>query len=188
MKLIKEVNLFENKRLLIGINVAAIVLMFIFMALFYGLGSQIAPDTETSINLFDIADNYFIPIVLFLLFYLLMIIVHELIHGLFFKLFAPNGKVFYGFKSGMAYATSPGNFYNKWQMFIIAIGPFAIISIVLTILFYIFNIEVYTYAAITGMHAGSCAGDFYYIYLIFTSPKGTQFEDTEVGINLYLPN
>ena len=66
--------------------------------------------------------------------YFILIIIHELIHGAFFKLFDPKGKVKFGFKNGVAYATSPHSFYSKGKFAIILLAPFLGISVGLFLL------------------------------------------------------
>lgn len=183
---IKEVNLFEDKKLLITLNIASLLLMVLFIFIFYALGLALAPNLEDAWSFMNITSNYFLRIFYYFLVFIVIITVHELIHGFFFKLFTPNGKVRFGFKAGMAYTTSPGNFYSKGQMFVIAISPFMIITTILIIILYLLNVSVLLFAIFAALHAAGCSGDFYYVYLVMTSPKGTQFEDTEVGISLYV--
>ncbi|WP_370622734.1 DUF3267 domain-containing protein [Paraliobacillus ryukyuensis] len=105
-------------------------------------------------------------------------------HGLFFKLFKPSAKVKFGFKSGMAYATSPGSMYNKSQFFTIIIMPFILISFMLFIIF-LFGVNGMFLYFLFAMHAGGCIGDFYFCYLIVKQKEDIYIEDTEKGINLF---
>lgn len=98
-----EVNIMENKKFVWGLNILAVALIFPFAFVFGMIGSWlIAKGSQYS----ELAVSE-----VWLLFplYILLIVVHEAIHGIFFKIFCPENPVKYGFKwkSGMAYATSP---------------------------------------------------------------------------------
>ena len=160
--------------------------MFIMILLFFILGLNLAPSFENTVSLDNFISNPLIKILINIVIVFIIIVIHELIHGLFFKVFTPHGKVKFGFKSGMAYATSPGNLYNKIQMSIIALAPFLFISLALTLIMIYFNINIISYSVLAGLHAGACVGDFYYIYLLVKAPQETVIEDTEQGIRLYI--
>lgn len=186
MKLIKEVEIIEDKQLIKRLNIAGIVLMIGMVIPFFILGLKIAPDFSTAINLNDFIDNDWLVLIINLIILFAIVLIHELIHGLFFKVFKPEGKVKFGFKAGMAYAASPGNFYTKFEMFVIAFAPFFFITLGLTLLMYFLNIDIISFVVLAAIHAGGCVGDLYYVYLLIRAPKGAQVEDTEQGIRIYV--
>lgn len=186
MKLIREVNILEDKKIIVKLNIVGVILMFVWFIPFFLIGLNFAKDFDNAVSFDKYIANPLIRILLHILILLIIVVIHELIHGLFFKFFTPRGKVKFGFTSGMAYATSPGNYYTKWQMFIIAVAPFVGITVGLTLLMYYLNIDIVSYATIASLHAGACVGDFYYVYLLLKAPKGTMVEDTEQGIRLYV--
>ncbi|WP_161946081.1 DUF3267 domain-containing protein, partial [Streptococcus suis] len=98
----------------------------------------------------------------------ILIVVHEAIHGLFFKIFCPENPVKFGFKwkSGMAYATSPGSLYNRMQMLVISLAPFVVISLGLIMVAVFWGMDVSLYLILATMHAAACVGDFYHAYLL----------------------
>ena len=57
----------------------------------------------------------------------LMFVVHECIHGIFFKLFSPKNKVYFGAANGMIYCAIPGDVYTVYVL-ISSIAPFVIIT------------------------------------------------------------
>lgn len=114
---------------------------------------------------------------------LIIVVIHELIHGLFFKLFAPNSRVKFGFKSGMAYASSPGSIFSRGEFIIILLAPFVIITLIGITLMVFYPHGSYKYILI--LHTAACAGDFYFAFIIFANKHLTYCEDTEVGITLY---
>lgn len=178
MKLIKRINLIENKKVLYLLNFFSILLLIISLVTLSYLTLK-----STGSESFEITGP--LEIILFGLSCLLIIPIHELIHALFFKVFHPQGKVQFGFKNGMAYATSPNSYYSKFQFFIIGIAPFIFIASFLIILFMLKMISVFFFVCLASIHTAGCVGDFYWIYLLVKAPKNALIEDTEVGINFY---
>ncbi|MCI5870586.1 MAG: DUF3267 domain-containing protein, partial [Streptococcus sp.] len=105
---IYEVNIMENKKFVWGLNILAAVLIFPFAFVFGMIGSWLIANGSQYLELTVSEVWLLFPL------YILLIVVHEAIHGIFFKIFCPKNPVKYGFKwkSGMAYATSPGSLYN----------------------------------------------------------------------------
>ena len=114
-----------------------------------------------------------------------LIIFHELIHGIFFKLFNKEGKVKFGFKNGLAYATSPNSFYSRWQFLLILLAPFVLITLILWLLYAYREISPYAFVWLASFHGSACIGDFYFCYLVTKAPAHSYVEDTEQGINFY---
>lgn len=183
LTLIKELNLMENKKILFWLNVATIPLLVIF-GFFFSTVAIIFKETSGKLQ----KDVSLLSLLFLLIGFLVLILVHEGIHGLFFKLFNPNGKVKFGFKNGMAYATSPHSYYSKGAFSWISLAPFTLITIGLTILYNLNFLSLISYLTLVSLHASSCVGDFYFIWLLLQSPKNCLIEDTEQGINFYQIN
>lgn len=171
-KLIEEINLLENKKLVINLNIVAIVIVLVLtvLGIVFSGGFEIV--------------NGFVGVVWLCSGYLLSLVIHEAVHGIFFKTFHPEGKVKFGFKNGMAYATSPGSFYTKTQFFIISIAPFVVLTGLFLFLRFLGVNEAVVYL-IFALHTSGCVGDFYYCILLLNKPAGILVEDTEKGINFY---
>lgn len=181
LTLIQEMNLMKNRKVILWLNIATLPLLFVFGLFFSFVITLFSHNpTESSVLLTDLF--------IFLFSFFLVIIIHEGIHGFFFKLFNPIGKVKFGFKNGMAYATSPNSFYTKKAFTLIILAPFLLISLSLTILVLLGILAPITYVALGSIHASSCVGDFYFIWLLIKAPKSCLVEDTEQGINFYQRN
>ncbi|HEP1818692.1 TPA: DUF3267 domain-containing protein [Streptococcus suis] len=182
-KKLYEVNIMENKKFVWGLNILAVALILPFAFVFGMIGSWLIANSSQKLELTSSELGWG------LLLYFLLIVVHEAIHGLFFKIFCPENPVKYGFKwkSGMAYATSPGSLYNRMQMLVISLAPFVVISLALTMVAGFGMMNITLYFMLATMHAASCAGDFYYAYLLlFRFAKGNiAVEDTETGLIIY---
>lgn len=183
MKLIQEINILQNKKLAIVINLLGIPLIFVFGYLFTWIGT-IVLRLEFTTEQYTMKSFFY-----FLVLSIVLIIIHELIHGLFFKIYNPENKIKFGLKlkQGMAYAISPGSLYNRHQMLVISLAPFVLISLSLTVLAILGLLSAVTYVLIATLHAAGCVGDFYYVYLLLWKHRGVQIlaEDTETGIKIF---
>ena len=186
-KKVQSIDLLNNQKLILRLNLASILLMFIFLILFtmiaYGVSLPLIDTVITVVRTGFSQSSY--KWLIFLVCQFLLIMLHELIHGLFFKVFHPEGKVSFGFKNGMAYATSPGSLYSKTQYTWIAIAPFLLISILLFACYHQGLISPVFFVLTATLHAAACVGDFYWIYLVFKTPKHTLVEDTDAGISFH---
>lgn len=180
MELIKEVDIMNNKKAVICLNLIAVPVVFLFMFLFGAIASKIQGNLmvdEISLNI--------LRLMMGVLILFLILIIHELIHGLFFKLFNRKGKVKFGLKKGMAYATSLGSYYSKGCFVGVSLAPFVLISLLLFILLLLNALSPLEFVVLASVHAGGCVGDFYWVLLTLCSPKNSFIEDTEKGINFY---
>lgn len=177
MKQIYSLNLLENKKLMLWLNVVAMVLFIFFIFLFGTLINALKYNTNLDFNIIGIG--------LAMILYVVLIIVHELIHGLFMKLFKPTAKVKFGFEKFVAYATTPGTRYSRNQFLVILLSPFILLTGSLFLLVVFKIIHPMIFVIIGALHAGGCVGDFYMSGLVLKFEKGVLVEDTKVGIDFY---
>ncbi|WP_066186342.1 MULTISPECIES: DUF3267 domain-containing protein [Gracilibacillus] len=175
LELLKEINIIQNKKLVVWLNIWSIIIFVLLIA----LGLFILPAATIAIHI--------IPMLLFLLAMFVMFCFHELIHGMFFKMFAPGSKVKYGIKSGMFYAANPGVTYSKLPFVVIILMPFFIISCLLVMLS-LFPINLHALYVLFAIHTAGCVGDFYYIGVLNNRSLFREqlvVEDTDTGIKIY---
>ena len=178
MKLIKKINFMEEKKYVLGLNVAGLLLIFPFSMLFAKLTQLIFRADHYDFSGLDLA--------YLLVFTFILVVIHEYIHGFFFKFFGKGkAKVKFGFKNGMAYATSPGTFYHRKDFLVIGLAPFVLISLFLTLLAMLGLLSSTLYMPLASLHAAGCVGDFYIALLLLGQTDDILVEDTEVGMNLY---
>ncbi|HEL2738948.1 DUF3267 domain-containing protein [Streptococcus sp. A11] len=178
-KKLYEVDVRSDKKLAVRLYATTVLLVFPFFWLFGFIASKVELQNVTN-------EMQFIE-ALFVL--LMLTIIHEWIHGLFFKIFCPKNPVKYGikWKSGMAYAISPNSLYNRFQIVVIALAPFVLISLGLTASAMFGWIDKGAYQVLATMHAAACIGDFYYTYLLMAKFKKVVVEVavTEKGLIIY---
>lgn len=130
----KEINLSRNKFVLLFLNLFGLGLLFISLPLFSKLAGFIM-----ELRLGVVPEKVVFTITVEeILFFLLAIVatslIHELIHGLFFKVFAPDRPVKYDFHWYALSASSPGTKYSKGKFIWIGMAPFVLITFTLTLL------------------------------------------------------
>ncbi|MCK1159720.1 DUF3267 domain-containing protein [Streptococcus uberis] len=183
MKIIDKVRLQGNKKLLLLLNLFSLPLTYLFFLLFTQIAIIFKPliNKGTSINTSGIVTVMGMVMAL--------LVIHELVHGLFYNLFKPKNRIKIGFrlKSMIGYCTSPYSLYPKSQMLVIGLAPFFLLSFSLTLLYCLGILSPFYYIFLAAVHAGGCIGDFYYVYLLVFKFKQKEIliEDTLSGLIIY---
>src|SRR4030042_1361773 len=124
----KTLNL-SRTRAVLWMNLAAIPLLVFFGWLFSYLISIFNSFSPFKNGIFGFFGTFSILEFLFcILIIILMLILHELIHGMFFWLFT-HDKPRFALKTGYAFAAAPEWYLTKKQYIIVGLSPFLIISI-----------------------------------------------------------
>lgn len=113
--------------------------------------------------------------------------VHELVHAVLFKLFAPAGsRVTFGvnWRAGMIYACAEGVVYTRRQYEAIALAPAVVVTGALVVLGVALRWPLWTIVVATA-HLCGCAGDIAYVDTIRRNPLITHCEDTSFGVSFY---
>lgn len=176
---ILEVDLQKNKKLMILINGLAVVIMVAMII----IGALFVPiDT-----FFDSGDVWYAPLIKLAVMmggYVVYIVLHELVHGIFMKRFS-GVKPKYGFTLMYAYAGSSA-YFNKKSYIIIALAPVVIWGVVLGVLCAVLPQSWFwvVYFIQMGNIAGA-AGDFYVTLKFMRLPKDILVNDTGVAMTVY---
>lgn len=114
-------------------------------------------------HMFESVDQYFIFMFL-LIFYIVM---HELVHGLAYKLLTRH-KLTFGLTWSVAYCGVPDIYTYRKTSLIALLSPFVIFNIIFFIAFLILKSDVsMIYCSVLfGLHLGGCLGDLYDTYLL----------------------
>ncbi len=116
---------------------------------------------------------------------MVLLVVHELIHGLFFRLLSPPGTpITFGFSNGMIFASAEGQVYPKMSYAVIVAAPFVLISLALIASSLVPGFRTAALLAFV-LHTSGCAGDLYYLWVMATDPRITHAEDTSRGVTFY---
>lgn len=167
----------KNKKTGIILNVGALILMAVVFII-------------TSILKFDkIEFNFkYIEVLLFIITILGYMILHELVHGLFYKIFTKE-KLTFGFSWSCAFCGVPNIYTSKKVSVIAALAPFIIFNLIFIPLIIILPPNNFTLLTIIvfSLHFGGCAGDlFFSILLLVKYDKNTLINDTGAKQTIYI--
>ena len=137
-------------------------------------------------------DHSILLVLLFSVIYLLYIVLHELTHGITYKI-CTGGKLTFGLTTTVAFCGVP-NLYVKRKASILAlIMPFAVFTIVFLALTVALYFVSPAYSALMGLiltfHLGGCVGDLHWTMMYLTTYRGlnTLMRDTGPTQWLYVP-
>jgi hypothetical protein len=177
-----------DKKVVILINLLGLPWFPVCAAFFLWMLTLLRPSIALGFS-FTLAPNLVVTIFVIvgvLLTFVLPIIIHELVHGLFFWLFTQARPTF-GYKWWYAYASAPGWYFPRWQFLIVLLAPFVVLSLpglALMPLVPDLFIPSLTWGLI--INATGAIGDLYMIIRLALSPSGVVIEDRLDGIAWYV--
>ncbi len=124
----------SSSRTVLWLNLAAIPFLFFFGWLFSRLIIYLRSFNPFENGFWGLVSTFSgWGLIAILIAIILMLVVHELIHGIFFWLFTRERPKF-ALRSGYAFAAAPEWYLPKMQYFIVGLSPLIIISVVCVIL------------------------------------------------------
>ena len=119
---------------------------------------------------------------IFLFTMVIYMVLHELTHGLFYKIFT-HEKLKFGMTLTVAYCGIPTIYTKKWPMVVTTLAPFVVFTVVFSIpLIFITNTMVYLYASLMlGFHVGGCVGDLYGAIIAVFKYRGKKLLVNDTG-------
>ena len=124
----------------------------------------------------------------FVLSMIVYVILHELTHGIFYKLFTKE-KLTYGFSWSCAYCGVPNVYCNKKTTVVACLAPFVLFTILFVTLIIILPQNYLTFLLIIlfAIHFGGCSGDLYLsLKLIFKYKNDVFINDTGAKQSIYI--
>jgi len=178
-----EINLKKNKRLALTLNIVA---GFVGVPIFFLLASFAALVRPSLMNLSGATMTAGVWVVMLGLVVLLMTI-HELIHGFFFWVFTRSRPVF-AFRLFYAYAGAPDWYIPTRQFMIVALGPLVIIGAVGVLLMLLVPESwVLFIAFMVALNTGGSAGDILVFTRLFKLSPTCLANDTGDVMTFYEP-
>lgn len=171
--LIETVDLTKDKRALRSLS-GGFLSIFIFGIL---LGHIFSP-----YNIFRMGFRNFLTLGIF---YIINIIVHELIHGITIKL-TTGFKVEYGFNWNYAYAGNTKAYFNRVTYIIIALAPVVILGIIyFLLLIYLPASFFWLFYMLQIFNISGALGDFYMVKITRDMPKDMLVNDSGFVMKFY---
>lgn len=174
----------HNVRLALLLNVVGIGLLFLFGWLFMAVADRLN-DSFALMGLgqiFSLLSWWGILLAL-----LVVIVLHELSHGLFFWLFSGE-RPFLGIGPGYAYAAAPGWYFPRNQFLLIGLAPLVLISGLGLLLLPFTNQPTAAWIVLTlTANAGGAVGDLAICGWLLTRPANTLTQDEGPVMRFYQP-
>jgi hypothetical protein len=185
---IGSLDLSSNLRALIWLNVIGALLLVVAGWLSVRAAYWLRPAEaggQIQIRINGLPDGAWM-ILLVLAVTVVMLVVHEAFHGLFFWLFTRSRPVF-GLGVGYAYAAAPGWYLPKWQYFITSLAPLVGITILgLLLLAYGPASWMMPSAALIAFNASGAVGDLAVAAWLLSQPADCLANDRGDAVTLYL--
>jgi len=171
-----EINLKKNKHLTILLNIGAFIVFILMFYMLTGFTALVRPDIT------NFSETITIKKMLGALgLTVIVLILHEIIHGLFFWIFS-HGMPEFALRPLYAYAGAPTWFFPKRQYAITALAPLVIIGAVGLLLLLLAPINwMPMIAFLVALNTGGAVGDlFVFIRLLKCSPTSFVNDTGEV--------
>lgn len=171
-----------NRKLVVAMNVAGVLLLFVFGWIFMGVAAFMNPQFFWLALLIFVRD---LSLPALLLTILLVVILHELSHALFFWLFSrERPKV--GFNVLYAYATAPDWFFPRYQFLLIGLAPVLLLTLVgLLLLPLVDFLTVARLILALTVNAAGAVGDFIVVLWVLGQPADILLRDEGTAVTAY---
>jgi hypothetical protein len=177
----------ESQRLLIALNAAGLALLIgavIGYQLFYDFLQQ--RGLAQGVNPLAGADSLLLA-VLTLPALLLMLSLHELIHGVAFQLFGAKPRYGFSLQKGVAFAAADQNYLTRDAYLIVGLAPLIAITLLTAALMTVTSGETNTLIALIGAaNIGGSVGDLWFVAICRRYPRDLLVRDFGEGAELYL--
>lgn len=179
----KRLDLSTNKTVMLWLNIAGAALFFAFGYLFLRLAVVLNPSGFSG-NIFP---GTLAVIIEILVAYVVVITLHEIVHGLFFWLITRERPKF-GFKVIYAFAAAPDWYVPRNPYLVIGLAPLVLISLagILAIPFVPASYMVVLLFALT-INASGAVGDILTIAWVLTQPDDSMVRDEGDAFTIYKP-
>jgi hypothetical protein len=174
----------EDKRTQLILNIAGLVLLAVFGVLFFlWMAAFHSADFAAGIQ-FNLQIGQFLAAILALI---IVLVLHEGIHGLAYWLLAGVRPVF-AFKGAYAYAAAPGWYVARGPYLAIGLAPLVLLSLagMLALAVAPLNWLAVIYFAVV-MNAAGAVGDLWVAVLLLRAPRGCLALDSGKEIQLFAP-
>lgn len=181
-----EIDLERNRTAAVVLNIVGTILLIVFAFIFLALARTLRPDLPpVAFSASGLEIFFYIGGALLLVG--LMVILHELIHGVFFWMFTGARPVF-GYKGLYAYAGAPDWYLPRNQYALVGLAPLAVITTAGLLLLTVAPVGwLYGILLVIVANAAGAVGDMLVVAWLFTRPAATLVRDTGDAVTLFHP-
>lgn len=171
------IDLSQNKAALLALMIASVVLLVVFSLLLIRLMAVIRPDFSLTVGMIELLMVVVVSVVI--------TVVHEAIHGVFFWLFTKEKPVF-GASLLYAYAGAPDWYIRRDAYAVVGMAPLVVITVVgMALLWVVPTWAILPVILAVVLNASGAAGDMGVIGYLFTKPPSTYVCDTGDRMTFY---
>jgi len=191
-RLLHSLDLIKDHKLLLTLSLVSIGL---FVVTWVGLGwlfQWLRPDITSGVTGFSFSitgiPDILAPFLVILGVTLMMLIVHEAIHGIFFRVFT-GGRVKFAFKGAYAYAAAPDWYLPKKPYMVISLAPLVLMTAagIIASLFVPLN-WITPIILLLAMNASGAVGDIYVFLLLTRMENDVLIQDFGEKMAIYAPD
>ncbi len=176
-------DLSSDRRVMVLLNIAGLALLVPFGAFFWWTAQLLRPGIE--LRLFELSS--LAGIVSLILAMVLMILLHEAVHGLFFWIYLQDRPIF-GLRAAYAFAAAPDWFIPRNPYLVIGLAPLILISAAGLVLFLIIPERWFLPVfALLALNAAGAVGDLFVFLRLISQPAETLICDEGDRFTAYLP-
>lgn len=182
-----SLDLSKDRRLAIILNLVAAVLLLLFGWAFYTALHILRPGLDGGLLNLTLSSPLAIlsSLVTLILVSLVMVVIHEAFHGLFFWLITRQRPV-YGFKGFYAFASAPGWYIPRNPYLVVAFAPFIAITVVGLGLFVVAPPGlILPILLLMTLNASGAVGDLLVAFWLLIQPASVYIQDFGDGVNVY---
>lgn len=159
---VREIDAVGNKRVAVGLNAAALLISALSGTLLYFLRFRRFTFTVDEINF----GAYLLFTLGLLLSMFVYLVLHELVHGIVYKLMTRE-KLTFGISFSCAYCGVPDVFVTKKTALSALVAPFAVFTVA-----FVGDYAALFLSFLLVLHLGGCSGDLYDMILLLFVIKG----------------
>jgi hypothetical protein len=181
--LVYSLDLKKNKAALWGMNLGSVLLLLVFGWFFVWYARLVRPNILAEVGSRSFNPIYFV--ISLVVVFVVMIVVHELIHGAFFWVFTRQRPKF-GLRGWYAFASAPGWYFPCRQYLVIGLAPVVCLSLLGMTLLAVLPAEalVLTLFAVI-LNAASSIGDLWICIRLMFECRPVVVEDVGDGMSFY---
>jgi hypothetical protein len=181
----REINLQKDQTLLIKLNLWGLVLIPFTGYILIRLGIVSHPEFQSIFEIMAPRIPIFSYILVLILGMIIVIVLHELVHGLLFWMITRQVPKF-GFKGAYAFAAAPEWYIHRKAYFWVGAAPLAIISIIGLILVPVIPARyLFTWLFCILVNASGSIGDAYVLAVLMRQPTSALIQDRGDMISIY---
>lgn len=174
-RLAREIDMRKDKKMAFWLNIAGTAVFLVLCVIGYFIHPIAASDIQQP----------FMQAVALIGGLFVYIILHELTHALFMRIFI-HEHVNFGFHVYAAYAGMKNGYFRRHEYVVVALAPVILLGCLLVLLTFLFPAWFWVLFIIQGQNVAGAVGDYFVIYLLSRTPKDTLVNDDGMSMRYYV--